>query len=491
MTSAPTTAALPTALAELLEAAERHGDRELVHWVDDGTRTSYRDACESAARWAAVFAAHGVAAGDRVALLLPNSRAFVGALFGAWSCGAVVAPLNTELRGESLRHPLRLYRPAVVVLAPHLADRVRQAAEPETVLIEVDGSPPAGAEPTTSPSAPATTMQDPCLIMSTSGTTGPSKGTVWDFGTLRQWVDTYVLHLRYDRRDRIYCCTPLFHANALASGLLTALRVGATVVLAERFSVSRFWDHIARSRATSANLLGSMIDLLLAHGTGGPDDPAGPRGPSSLRTMLVSSCSERAYRGMQERWRITPVSACGLTDFGTITAGDFGGEAPPGGVGRPVDGYEVRLVDEMDEEVPPGRPGELLVRTRRPWTAPSGYFGMPEETLASRRDLWFRTGDLLRVEQGWWYFAGRVKDSMRRRGENVSAYEIEQAAGSVPEVAEAAAYPVPADGSEDEIALAIVTAAGADPVDPRALLETEDTWDAVREGFRVMRDGEA
>lgn len=457
-----------TALQELRDAAGSHSDRELVRWVTTGESSTYTDVLEDAALWARRLAAAGVTPGERVVLLLPNSAAFVGALFGTWLLGAVAVPLNTELRGASLRHPLDLFEPHAVVVSAALRPILDEVVASSVVAVEVDGTGRTDMEGVTgeagSHGAPPhdATMQDACLIMSTSGTTGPSKGTVWDFGTLHQWVRTYAEHLALGPTDRIYCCTPLFHANSLASGLLTALHVGGTVVVAERFSVSGFWDDITASAATTANLLGAMVDLLLA------DDR--PPSPSGLRTMLVSSCSARSHGAMQERWGITPVTAYGLTDFGTIVFSQRGAEAPPGSVGRPVDGYEVRLVDSDDAAVPEGRAGELLVRPREAWTAPPGYFRMPEQTLESRRGLWFHTGDLLRVDDGWWYYVGRVTDSMRRRGENVSAHEVEQAALGFPPVGEAAAYAVPARDSEDDVALAVVLRAGSAPLDHRAFV---------------------
>lgn len=516
-----------TAVRALAEAAERQGDREFVQWVSAGTRTSYADAYGLAVRWAGVLFERGVRRSDRVALLLPNTDAFLGALLGSWLLGAISVPLNLELRGESLRHPLRLYEPAAVVVADGMLP-VLEAALPDppfrVLTVSPDGTTPGWHEASpASPKDPA--LWDPCLIMSTSGTTGLSKGTVWDYGTLRQWVSTFRRRLAYDEDDRIYCCTPLFHANSLASGVLTALDAGAAVVLAERFSVSRFWPEVAASRATSANLLGSMIDLLLADETEAARDA---RSRAAVRTMLVSSCSERAFRAMRGRWGITPVSAYGLTDFGTIVASEYGAEAPPGSVGRPIEDFEVRLVDGDDRDVAPGEAGELVVRPVRAWTAPQEYFRMPEQTLASRRNLWFHTGDLLRSDDdGWWYFAGRVKDSMRRRGENVSAFEIEHLVLEVPGIQEAAAYAVPAAENEDEIALAVVVAPGAGELDRLALIErlaaelpyfavprylrvldelpktpthrvtkdvlrragvTADTWDRVAAGFEVARN---
>jgi carnitine-CoA ligase len=447
-------------IEELQVLAERHGEREFVRWSSDGSSTSYAGLAETAGRWAAVLADAGVTAGDRVVLMMTNSPAFLGAHYGAQQLGALSVPINVELRGASLRHPLDLYAPRALVvdaaLGPvaHAASdgggpRILIAEEVEAILAQVDPAPPRIAR-----------EADPCLIMSTSGTTGPSKGSVWTHGTVAQWAEGYTRHLAYGPEDRIYSCTPLFHANTLISAVATALRCEGSAVLSRRFSVSGFWRELADGAATSTNLLGSMIDLLLRDETA---ERAADRERARLRTLLASSVSARSYEEVRERWGVTPITAYGLTDYGTVLCTRFGEAAPAGTVGRPVDEFEIRLVDADDHDVPEGQPGEAVLRARRPWIAPDAYFGMPEETVASRRNLWFHTGDLLRRdEDGWYFFAGRVKDSMRRRGENVSAFEVEAAALGHPAVAEAAAYPVPSAEGEDEIAIALIAREGAE-----------------------------
>jgi crotonobetaine/carnitine-CoA ligase len=457
----------------LREAAEAFGDRELIVWVGTTETTTYRQMYDHASRWAGLLVGHGVARGDRVILMLHNNISFVGAYFGAQFLGGIAVPLNTELRGESLRRPLQLFEPTVVVVDASLADVLATAMadmeRPPEVVVVGAGDSVAGLRDALALAPEPADDSTPCLIMSTSGTTGPPKGSVWSHGTVRQWAVGYRRHLRYGSDDRIYCCTPLFHANSLIAGLMTAVETGCAVVLASRFSVRRFWPDVVATESTSANLIGSMIQLLL---NGRTEASEAQRAEARLSRVLASSCPAALQLEMQQTWGLSPVTAYGLTDFGTLTSGTHGEPIPPGSCGRAVDEFELRLVDAADRDVADNVPGELVARPRKPWIVPQEYFRMPEETLASRRNLWFHTGDLLRRdEDGWFYFAGRVKDSMRRRGENVSAFEVEIAAVTCSLVAEAAAYPVPSDEGEDEIALAVVLADARTPLDVRVLFD--------------------
>jgi crotonobetaine/carnitine-CoA ligase len=460
-------------MVSLADRAAEDGDRELIYWPDSGASTSRLDLHLAAMRWAGLLSEHGVQRGDRVMLALGNSIEFLGAHYGTQYLGAISVPVNTELRGESLRHPLALFEPRVIVADDDLSavfESALDTVDATSAMIVVPANGMTRRLESLAPLAPVTvSATDACLIMSTSGTTGPSKGSVWDYGTVQQWARGYTRHLAYTDADRIYCCTPLFHANSLISGLATALHSGGAVVLGERFSVSNFWRTVVDGRATSMNLIGSMIDLLLRAESA---DGAELRKSGQLRTLLASSCSASSYIEVQRLWGVTPISAYGLTDFGTVAMTKFGELAPPGTVGRAVDEFEIKLVDESGAAVPTGVPGEVVIRPRIPSIAPQGYFRMPEATLESRRDLWFHTGDLLRMDgDGWLYFAGRVKDSMRRRGENVSAFEVESAAMTFPQLTEVAAYAVPSADSEDEIAVAIVLSGAVGEFDYVAFIE--------------------
>ena len=402
-----------------------------------------------------VLRGRGVAPGDRIALITTDGPAFLGAFFGCLYVGAICVPLSAELRGESLRRPLRLYDPMLAIVDAGIALAANEAVADLGAVIDVveltggaDGE-QASVAPIDAPER--TTLSQLCLIMSTS-TTGPSKGSCWDHGTLETWAATYQKQLGYTPADRIYCCTPLMHANALVAGVATAIYAGCGVAHTTRFSVRRFWQDIERSGCTTACILGTMIHLLLSART-----QQDFRLPPGFRTMLVSSCTSSAYKRIVDEWGFFPVCAYGLTDFGNLTISSWEAPTPPGSCGRAASAFEISLVDAEDNPVPAGDAGELVARPRLPWSAPQAYYGMPEETLASRRNLWFHTGDLLRQDaDGWFYFAGRLKEAMRYRGENVSAFEVESVFLSCAEVKEVAVYGVPSDLGDDEIVAAVV-----------------------------------
>ncbi len=482
----------------LQELAGEAGDEDLVYWLDDGTSTTYGELHEVACRWAELLVRMGIRAEDRVAIMSSSGRDFLGAHFGAQYAGAVVVPISVELRGASLGHPLKLYGPRVLIVDEDLENLAREAMKDidAPVIVTVD---PRGVRRPRWDQMPAlgdtagqqvarrpARLSDTCLIMSTSGTTGPPKGSAWTYGTLWQWCATYIQHLDYSPLDRIYCCTPLTHANALVAGVCTAIYAECSVAIADRFSVSRFWEDVSVSGATTANILGSMIHLLLKEGGGQRAAVSGPL----LRTMLVSSCTAAAYRRVTDEWHVHPVCAYGLTDFGNLTISTVGEACPPGSCGRAVEDFEVRLVASDDEEVPRGAAGELIVRPRRPWIAPTGYFRMPEETLRSRRNLWFHTGDILRQdEEGWFYFVGRVKEAMRYRGENVSGFQVESVLLACGEILEAAVYAVPSELGEDEIAAAVVAAEPGMTIDLHELtrrISGELPYFAVPRYIRVL-----
>ena len=341
MTTSPETGAdRPVITHALAGLAREIPDRTLIHWVDTNVSTTYGDLDRAARSWAGLLAARGIEAGDHIAVQSSRGLDFLGALLGGMYLGAIVAPLGVELRGESLRHPLRLYQPKILIVDADLAELALSAAAATRVASvlslptdELNAPAPAGYASAAGNRAEwpvAAELATPCLIMSTSGTTGPSKGSLWDHGTMSAWAGNYVRQMRYEPDDRIYCCTPLTHANALVSGVMTAILAQCSVVIANRFSVTNFWAHVHEYGATTANVLGSMILLLLKDPRADPDYIR----TSHLRTMLASSCSADAYRQIKQTWGIIPVCAYGLTDFGTLTSSTYGEDCPAGSCGQ-------------------------------------------------------------------------------------------------------------------------------------------------------------
>jgi crotonobetaine/carnitine-CoA ligase len=233
------------------------------------------------------------------------------------------------------------------------------------------------------------------------------------------------------------------------------LLAGIPLALSRRFSASGYWREIREAGATVTNMLGSMAAILW-------NRPPSDDDRNTLR-MAVCVPAPASPREFERRFGLKLAGSYGISDYGLITA--YTVDHPReklGSAGKPRRGFEVRILDAQGRELPRGKPGEIVVRCDEPARVSSGYHAMPEQTAAARRGGWFHTGDLgLLDEDGFLWFAGRQKDAIRRRGENVSAFEVEQVLDAHPAIAESAVFAVPAEGGEDEVAACIVPKAGA------------------------------
>lgn len=467
-----TQACLDISIGELVRrAAVDHPERTVVSFVDGASYTA-ADLWRSVLSVAAGLHDQGVREGDRVGLMLENRVEFLETWLAAHVLGLIAVPINVALRGPSLAHILRLTEPSLIVCELELLQRLDAASmsaeiRPARFVVGVAGPEVSGtfaslrAAPL--PSLPEVSTCDPCCIMYTSGTTGPSKGVIWTQRMTLHIAGVVRESMKYGADDILYTCLPLFHGNALTTSFVPALLAGAPIVVGRRFSASTFWMDVVRSRATATNLLGVMAPILLSR------EPSPDERAHRLRTALVIPAPARHYPLMKERFGLSITEAYGQVDLGMVLWNALD-DPKPGSCGRPTRGYECRLGDARDDEVNIGDVGELLVRWATPNTASHGYWKNPEATAAAFRNLWFHTGDLMRCDQeGWFYFVDRTKDTIRRRGENISSIEVEAAALAHPDVLEAAAYAIPSALSEDEVALAIVVRSGAS-FDPHALL---------------------
>jgi carnitine-CoA ligase len=453
----------------LARAAAAEPERRWLTFTDGAAHT-LAELDARVDRVAAGLQSAGVEKGDRVAIMAANRIEFVEAWFAVHRAGAIAVPVNVSMRGDVLTHVLDLVEPRAIVIEgrylPRLAESVGGREYLRTVSVLDPGADADEAWPGWSPyeelhaaGAPRpieASPTDPCSIMYTSGTTGPSKGIVWTHASTAHMIRIPREQMAYGPGDVVYTCLPLFHATALIVSMLMSLSAGANIVIAPRFSVSGFWRDVVDHGATGTAFLGAMTQLLVA-AEASPLDRA-----HRLRTAMMVPAKEADREVFRERFGLEVVESYGLTDFGWLSWPAVGERVPAGSVGRPHESFEVRLVDAADEDVPVGEAGEIVARPRLPWTTPLGYWGMPEATLESRRNLWFHTGDLLRADaEGYLYFVDRGKDAMRRRGENVSSFEVERAVASHPAVAECAAYAIASEFSEDEIAVAVVLRPGA------------------------------
>jgi crotonobetaine/carnitine-CoA ligase len=461
-------------LPVLLERqAGAYGAKPLLRFGE--LERSFAEVRDAAARAAGNLAAGGVGPGDRVAMMCENRIEVLDLVLGCAWLGAVAVPINVALRGTQLTHVLRNCGARQIAIDTALLAVLGQTELPATLEIAwaLDGVaaqgslacevtvPPSGGEPM--PPSQAVGPGDTVAILYTSGTTGPAKGVCCPQAQFYWWGIVVGEMLGIGEDDVLYTCLPLFHTNAL-NAFVQALVAGATFHIGPRFSASRFWTTLAESEATVTYLLGAMVNILASR----PSEPQ--ERAHRARVALAPGTPAALFDAFRERFGIQLVEGYGSTETNCAIAAPWTAQRA-GYMGPVRDGFEARVVDEYDVEVPAGESGELVLRSSAPYSFASGYFEMPEQTVEAWRNLWFHTGDrVVREADGWFRFVDRLKDAIRRRGENISSFEVEQALIEHAAVAAVAVFPVPSEMAEDEVAAAIVLEPGAD-VCPRELID--------------------
>jgi carnitine-CoA ligase len=493
-------------LPQVLEhQAVARADRPFVSWLDTGRPHTFAETNAIANRLAHGFAAQGIGHGDMVGMLLPNCVEYVFAWFGLTKIGAVEVGISDAYKGAFLAHPINLARPRLLLTTNELAQRLAEIEDDiptvETLfIVDVDGAPepPVFKRIRLRPFAElyagddsnpgiAVTPRDAAAVLMTSGTTGASKGVLMSHSHFHFFAQEDVQLVGLTDHDVYMTGFPLFHGNAQFLTVYPCLIAGAHCVLYPRFSASDFIGRARRSGATVCNLLGATMSFICAQPASADDRE------HSLRRIYAAPLSPDLAGKFTERFGVDQfVDGFGQTEISNIFMTPHGGPRPAGACGVLVDQFfEIRLADpETGETVPEGSVGELLVRPKIPGITCMEYLGMPEKTVEAWRDLWFHTGDGLRRDaEGWYYFVDRVKDALRRRGENISSFEVEAVVRSHPAVAECAVIAARADekAGEDEVMACVVFAEG----ERADFTELTEWCDARMPGFMVPRYFEA
>ncbi|HEY3672044.1 MAG TPA: AMP-binding protein [Acidimicrobiia bacterium] len=437
----------------------------------DGARLTYAELDRRARAWAGALAARGVAEGDHVATMLPNTfDAHLTMLALAW-LRVVEVPLNVAFTGRMLAYALDHADVTTLVVAPEFRGAVAavEADAPKLArIIELDDATRASLDEGVDDGAPSERVgpqyRDVHSLMFTSGTTGPSKAVITPWAVMYQfwsWVPDDALVAG----DGLYCPMPLFH-NSGRSAFNYAMARKARFVLRDRFSASDFWSDIRATGCVTAALVGPMTALL--HAAPPRDDDA----DTPLRNAILGPMTSE-IDDFERRFGVRVATGYGQTETGmAVTTGwDHGPWANCGRIREDYPWPEVRIADEFDEPVPDGEVGELLVRSAEPWALNVGYHKMPDQTAAAWRNGWFHTGDAFRRDaDGWFYFVDRLRDTIRRRGENISSFEVETLVAEHPAVRECAAIGVPAPLGEDDVFVAVIVDDAA-TFQPAELLE--------------------
>lgn len=435
---------------------------------------SYGELDAEADRVAAGLAALGVSRGTKVAVMMANRPEFLAAWFGLSKLGAVEVPLNTAHRGYLLSYLLRQADCEALIVEGAYAERLSQAlaSDAEAVprlrrIVVLDGDPGGLALPGRDVLSwdslmsndgrferPQVRWNDAMGIQFTSGTTGPSKGAVLPHNYAVQTAESVCAIAGYRADDCLYNALPLFHGNAKFLSAAPSLLAGTRMVLGERFSARTFWDDVRRHGCTEFNYIGSILAILLKA------QPRDDDADNPLRLLFGAGATPEVHGAFERRFGVRLLEGYGMSEIGLVLVSDLD-EPRPGSCGRPHPDYEVTLIGDDGAPVGDDTPGELLVRPRRPWSTLLEYYRMPEKTVEAWQGLWFHTGDtLVRDGDGFYRFIDRKKDAIRRRGENISSFEVERLVGSHPAVLEAAAVPVSADLGEDEVMVCVVRKPG-------------------------------
>ncbi len=447
--------------------------------IVEGPTLTFGEANERAGRIAAYFDQLGVRPGDPVVVLLHNDLDFVATWLGLGRLGAVAVMLNTELKGMFLQHQMEDSGARFAVVAPSLLPVLEEIAgrlaSLKTIVLAGQDTAASGSHGAPWSLASLSGWQD-CspyngspprasdiaCIMYTSGTTGPAKGVLMPHAHCFLYGLGSIDNLGMTEDDRYYVTLPLYHANGLLMQILACLIAGATAILRERFSAQGWLTDVRRYRATLTNTLGVTAPFIFAQPASEIDRD------HALRIILAAPNPPELEEVWRTRFGIADiVSGFGMTEVNIPVWGRPGtAAAPPGSAGLVYNQYfQIQIFDpDTDTALPPGTVGEIVVRPLAPFGFMAGYHRLPDKTCDAWRNLWFHTGDAGYVdEKGYVFFVDRIRDCIRRRGHNISSFEIERAFLALEGVAEVAAFAVPSDitGGEDEIMVSLVRAQDA------------------------------
>lgn len=460
----------PRVLGDLLtDRVKRNANKIFLRFKEE--QVTYDELDRFSNRCANAFLDLGIVKGDKVSIMLPNCPDFIYIWFGLAKIGAVEVPVNTNYKGEFLRHIIDQSDSRILLIDVQYLDRLKiiehdlKKLEKVIVLGDLKSQKSHGIripiilyDDFYDNSEDAVDIKvhpwDPISIIYTSGTTGLSKGAL---GPHKFWIVVAEELLEYrdgGKDDIFYTFLPLYHFNAQVLTTLTTLVAEAEMVLSDHFSASRFWDEIRACGATQFNYLGAVIPILAKQPKkdNDLDNPA--------RIAFGAGCPAAIMDEVEARFGIKCLEGFGMTEIG-IPIHVRVNDRRTGSCGKPMDIYDLKLFDDEDNEVPVGDIGEFVFRPKEPFIMMLEYYKMPEKTMEACHNLWFHTGDLGRMdEDGYFYFVDRKKDALRRRGENISSFEVERAINSHPKILESAAVAVKSELAEDEVKICVVLKPG-------------------------------
>jgi crotonobetaine/carnitine-CoA ligase len=453
------------------DKARQYPDHVVFQFRDDPlTLGEFNEKINQAANG---FLKLGVQKGDKVAIMLPNCPEFLYAWFGLNKIGAVEVPINVALKGVGLTYQIDQSDCVALVADTEYRDRLEEISGNLKKLNHAvflttgdsDSTVPKwqGVEGLKfaelmdhSAATPDVSVHysDLATILYTSGTTGVSKGVMFSH---YYWYDVWsesVKYSRYTEDDVLYTGLPFFHGNAQGITIGPAILADAKAVIVERFSASRLWDDCRRWECTEANYIGGIIPILLKQPLREED------ADNPVRLMVGAAAPEDEWNAFQERFNTKLLEVYGMTECYCCLVSPYD-EPRAGACGKTITGWDVRIVDDDDNECKPGSLGEFIARSNKMFVGTTGYYNKPEATLELFKNGWIHTGDLGRMdEDGYFYFVDRKKQAIRRRGENISSFEVESIVSSHPGVLESCVVGVPSDVGEEDVKAVVVLKEG-------------------------------
>ena len=415
----------------------------------------------------------GVKHGDKVAIMMPNSPEFLYVWFGLNKVGAVEVPVNVALKGQGLAYQMVQSDCIALVADLQYLDRLEGiAGELEAIrhIVYTDSAASGTAQPTwagfehvtyaefsdRSEDSPGVAVHysDLASILYTSGTTGVSKGVMFSH---HYWYDIWaesVKYSRYTQDDVLYTGLPFFHGNAQGITVGPAILADAKAVIVDRFSASRLWDDCRRWECTEANYIGGIIPILLKQEQHDND------GDNPVRLMVGAAAPQDEWHEFQKRFNTKILEVYGMTECYCCLVSPYD-DPRAGACGKTITGWDVRIVDDDDNECEPNSLGEFIARSNKMFVGTTGYYNKPEATIELFKNGWIHTGDLGRMdEDGHFFFVDRKKQAIRRRGENISSVEGESIISSHDDVLESCVVGVPADVGEEDVKAVVVLKEG-------------------------------
>ncbi len=459
-------------LSKIIEdKARQHPDHVVFQFRDDPI--TFGELNERINKTANGLISLGVKHGDKVAIMLPNCPEFLYIWFALNKIGAVEVPVNVALKGQGLAYQMVQSDCVALIADVEYLDRLETIVDELKAIRHIaytDATGSGVAQPTWagfehlsfaqlmdhSADTPNVIVHysDLASILYTSGTTGVSKGVQFSH---HYWYDIWaecVKYSRYTEDDVLYTGLPFFHGNAQGITVGPAILAVAKAVIVERFSASQLWDDCRRWNCTEANYIGGIIPILLKQ------DPSDSDNDNPVRLMVGAAAPQDEWHAFQDRFNTKILEVYGMTECYCCLVSPYD-EPRAGACGKPITGWDVKIVDDDRNECEPGTLGEFVARSNKPFVGTTGYYNKPEDSMELFNNGWIHTGDMGRMdEDGYFYFADRKKQAIRRRGENISSFEVEAVISAHDAVLESCVVGVPSELGEEEVKAVVVLKEG-------------------------------